>query len=462
MMKRHEKSAGAAVVAVVVIAAGFGAQAADRGAARQALYTTPVGITLQALGRGQGWDLGKETASVIYRDEVAYTDARGMTLYTYRLDAPGKSNCTAACTEKFKPAAPLAGAAAFGDWSIIARDDGAKQWALQGRPLYTYVEDVDPGSVAGNSAARFGARRMDGSGTMVGGGIRGSGGRGAGKDKPMPENWAPALMYPAGEKFGAVPNGIQIEEILESSVLGLTDHRRHTLYVFDGSAGDEAKLSAAGWAPLAAPAIGFPIGDFSIIARDDGTSQWAYKGKGLYTHAEDQKRGDAYGISVDARWKVATVQRHFLPDGVKVQPTLSQGFTWALASGQPLYKRDGHIYQSGGGHSLHRGQPHRPAVGRDVGVNSRCGDKCDQWKPFIAPANAEPQGYWTVYTRADGQKQWAYMGYALYTYAGDQKPGDMLGHDTYDMELSFDPKAIVNVGTPMDGVATLVWAIAHP
>jgi hypothetical protein len=30
------------------------------------------------------------------------------------------------------------------------------------------------------------------------------------------------------------------------------------------------------------------------------------------------------------------------------------------------------------------------------------------------------------------------------------------------MELSFDPKKIVNVGTPMDGVATLVWAIAHP
>ena len=95
-------------------------------------------------------------------------------------------------------------------------------------------------------------------------------------------------------------------------------------------------------------------------------------------------------------------------------------------------------------------------------MKARCGDKCDQWTPYYAPDNAQSQGYWTVYTRDDGKKQWAYMGYALYTYAGDKKPGDMLGHDTYDMELSFDPKKIVDVGTPMDGVATLVWAIAHP
>jgi predicted lipoprotein with Yx(FWY)xxD motif len=450
------------LTAAAAVALSFGASAADKGAPKAAVQSTPPGITLQALGRGQGWDLGKETASVVIRDEVAYTDARGMTIYTHKLDAPGKSNCTAACTEKFKPVAPLAGVAAFGDWSIITRDDGAKQWALQGRPLYTYVEDVDPGSIAGNSAARFGARRMDGSGKMVGGGIRGSGSRAASKDKPMPENWTPALMIPSREQYGAVPNGVQIEEVLESSALGLVDHRRHTLYVFEGNAKDEGKLASVGWSPLPAPAIGFPIGDFSIIARNDGTSQWAYKGKGLYTYHDDQKYGDAYGMGADARWKVATVQQHFLPDGVKVQPTLGQGYVWATSSGQTLYKRDGHIYQSGGGHSLHRGQPHRPAVGRDIGVNSRCGDTCDQWTPFLASADAQPQGYWTVYTRDDGKKQWAYMGYALYTYAADKKPGDMLGHDIYDMELSFDPKKIVNVGTPMDGVATLVWAIAHP
>ncbi len=461
-MSQYKNAIRLAALTAGAALAGLSAQAAERTAAKQAVYSTPPGITLQALGRGQGWDLGKETASVVYRDEVAYTDLRGMTIYTYKLDAPGKSNCAGECTAQFKPVAPLAGVAAFGDWTIINRDDGTKQWALQGRPLYTYIEDVDPGSVAGNSAARFGARRMDGSGKMVGGGIRGSGSRAGGKDKPMPENWTPALLVPAREQFGAVPNGVQIEEILESSALGLVDHRRHTLYVFDGNAKDEQKLSATGWAPLPAPAIGFPIGDFSIIARNDGTSQWAYKGKGLYTYDDDQKYGDAYGMGADARWKVATVQRHFLPDGVKVQPTLGQGYVWATSTGQTLYKRDGHIYQSGGGHSLHRGQPHRPAVGRDIGVKSRCGDKCDQWAPYLAPDDAQSQGYWTVYTRDDGKKQWAYMGYALYTFAGDKKPGDMLGHDTYDMELSFDPKKIVNVGTPMDGVATLVWAIAHP
>ena len=71
-------------------------------------------------------------------------------------------------------------------------------------------------------------------------------------------------------------------------------------------------------------------------------------------------------------------------------------------------------------------------------------------------------GYWDVYVRPDGKKQWAYQGYALWTFADDKQPGDMFGHDSYDMFYAMNPQTKVDVGTPMDGVATLVWAVAFP
>src|SRR5690606_34230927 len=151
------------------------------------------------------------------------------------------------------------------------------------------------------------------------------------------------------------------------------------------------------------------------------------------------------------------IHRHFVPENVTVQRTRSQGLVWATAEGKTLYKRDGHIYQSGGGRSLHRGAPQRPAVGRDIGVNAQCEGKCAElWTPFLAPQDAKPQGYWDVYTRADGSKQWAYQGYALWTYAEDERPGDMLGHDTYDMYFAMDARTRIDIGTPMDGIATLI------
>lgn len=437
-----------------------GSHASSAPGMAQAPLSTPEGITLQALGRGQGWDLGKETASVIFRDEVAFADARGRTLYTYDKDEPGKSNCVAECAERFNPVIALEGARVFGEWSLVKREDGAQQWAWRSQPLYTYREDADPGSVFGNSAARFGAKRKDGFGNVVGGGRRGSGARGA-ADKPPVPDWTPALFHSRQARY-EVPAGLGVAEVLDATGLVLTDHRQRTVYVFDGSPADERKAVLSGqWHPVVAPAVAVARGDYSIRARDDGRTQWVWKDQPLYTFAEDRKAGDAYGVGNG--WQPAALYRHFTPEGVTEQLTDSQGLVWANAQGMTLYKRDGHIYQSGGGRSLHRGAPQRPAVGRDIGVNAHCDAQCQQqWQPFLAPADAKPQGYWDVYTRPDGSKQWAYQGFALWTYAGDKQPGDMYGHETYDMYFAMDPKVVVDVGTPMDGIATLIWSVAFP
>ena len=37
-----------------------------------------------------------------------------------------------------------------GDFSIITRDDGVKQWAYKGHPLYLWVNDLKPGDKTGD------------------------------------------------------------------------------------------------------------------------------------------------------------------------------------------------------------------------------------------------------------------------------------------------------------------------
>ena len=80
----------------------------------------------------------------------ALVDAKGMTLYTFDRDAAGKSNCNGQCAQNWPPLMAAADAAASGDWSVVTRDDGAKQWAYKGKPLYTWVKDTQAGEVTGD------------------------------------------------------------------------------------------------------------------------------------------------------------------------------------------------------------------------------------------------------------------------------------------------------------------------
>src|SRR5689334_14331231 len=64
----------------------------------------------------------------------ALVDAKGMTLYTFDRVTAGKSACNGQCAQNWPPLMAAAGAAASGDWSVVTRDDGAKQWAYKGKP----------------------------------------------------------------------------------------------------------------------------------------------------------------------------------------------------------------------------------------------------------------------------------------------------------------------------------------
>jgi predicted lipoprotein with Yx(FWY)xxD motif len=78
------------------------------------------------------------------------TNAAGMTLYTFDKDAGGKSACNGPCAANWPPLMAAADAKASGDWSIVARDDGGKQWAYKGKPVYLWGKDQKPGDKTGD------------------------------------------------------------------------------------------------------------------------------------------------------------------------------------------------------------------------------------------------------------------------------------------------------------------------
>jgi predicted lipoprotein with Yx(FWY)xxD motif len=84
----------------------------------------------------------------------AFIAASGKPLYTYASDtAPGKSTCNAGCATNWPPLAAAADAKDDGDWTVVTRDDGSKQWAYKGKPLYTFARDTAGAPATGVSAA---------------------------------------------------------------------------------------------------------------------------------------------------------------------------------------------------------------------------------------------------------------------------------------------------------------------
>jgi predicted lipoprotein with Yx(FWY)xxD motif len=78
------------------------------------------------------------------------TDARGMSLYTFDKDAGGKSACNGPCAANWPALKAEASDAAGDGYTVIARDDGSRQWAYKGKPLYTFAKDRKAGDITGD------------------------------------------------------------------------------------------------------------------------------------------------------------------------------------------------------------------------------------------------------------------------------------------------------------------------
>jgi predicted lipoprotein with Yx(FWY)xxD motif len=89
--------------------------------------------------------------AVMKSTDGTLTNSAGMTLYTFDKDVAGngKSVCNGPCATLWPPVAAPAQVAP--PYSVVTRDDGAKQLAYNGKPLYLYASDLKPGERNGDN-----------------------------------------------------------------------------------------------------------------------------------------------------------------------------------------------------------------------------------------------------------------------------------------------------------------------
>lgn len=412
--------------------------------------TTPEGITLVEVMR----DLPTSQPQVLW---IRPGDSDGRTVLVADRDAPGTS-CVESCESEFSPVLAPQYAKAAGDWSLIRRRDGSQQWAYQSRGLYTWSKEQVPGELATNVALTETANQKFAENAVKAGNLL------------PPSGWNVARLAPTASL--ALPDGLDAQVVSSLEAVALTDASGRTLYAFNGDARQDGQACTASqcerrWIPLAAPALAQRVGEFTPSYRADGSVQWAYKRLPLYTYSGDLLPGDAHGVGVDKQWTAAVIFENYKPSGVGVRTLSGYGDVLTL-NGITLY--GGYLFEKRwGGRNLRSTFTNDYWKGKALGAAACVSVEClKTWHPFRATADAKPHGFWEPLQRPDGTLQWAYKGYALYTYVGDQTPGDHNGQATYAFEPvaghNFDYERVTflqHISGAGAGVG-IYWNIAKP
>ena len=233
-------------------------------------------------------------------DSTILVDANGMTLYTFDQDKPNESVCVGHCARIWPPLEAPRLAVTVGDFSVISRDDGLKQWTYNGQPLYNFVGDDEKGIASGDGVAKV---------------------------------WHQAELiryhFPEAVKVLQHPKHGPMLATTDGLTLYARDTRRFTLAggshddrsALRGKPSTGARLGISTcqgecleeFTPLNAATDAQPWGDWSIVDRGDGALQWAYRDYPLYQYKADKVLGDAIAHDIyeltDGRtglfWRVA-------------------------------------------------------------------------------------------------------------------------------------------------------------
>jgi predicted lipoprotein with Yx(FWY)xxD motif len=76
-------------------------------------------------------------AGSVYRQTV-----HSLRLYTYDRDTATRSNCIDGCASAWPPLEAAADSVPVGDWTLVDRPKGKRQWAFRGKPVYTHYHDA--------------------------------------------------------------------------------------------------------------------------------------------------------------------------------------------------------------------------------------------------------------------------------------------------------------------------------
>ncbi|MFD7319638.1 SCO0930 family lipoprotein [Streptomyces sp. NPDC059875] len=239
----------------------------------------------------------------------------------------------------------------------------------------------------------------------------------------------------------------------------VTDSEGFTLYRFDKDSsspptatceGDCAKVWPVVSASGAKPPAGVDPSLLGEVTRTDGSKQLTLDGWPMYRYAKDTKPGDLNGQGVGGTWFAAA------PDGKKAAPAAGGGADAGGGedSGTP-----------GAGLSVRKD----PKLG-DIVVDSRgmtvyrfkkdsawpmktaCTGACLEKWPVVAPVDKnDTEGItkkgFVTFSRPDGLKQQTIDCWPLYTFAGDEAPGDTNGQGVGGTWYAVSPEGKL-VGAP--------------
>jgi predicted lipoprotein with Yx(FWY)xxD motif len=349
-------------------------------------------------------------------EAIAFADSEGHFIYLSSTD------CTGACLQKWQPASAATGAHPAGDWSLVGQD-GKRQWAFRGQPAYFHVGGPEVGQPTVMPAS---------SPTQppeMGVTVNNDGQDGMHLAVVAPETWIDTPFEIGVAEYRLAPGQILAAGVAGNNPMG------KPLYVFSGTPQQEQKLPGM-FKPQYAATLDLPLGDFTIRERSDGSRQWVFHGSALYTCSCDISVGDLNGKGAAPGITPATLLRYPTPSQVALKKDkLSVGYIVEASTGKTLYFRDRLKDNYTPDHA-------RPMLGtQDPGIGAllntkHCDAQCEkEWHPLWAPQNAQPEGYWSVYMRPDGKRQWAYKNSALYTHASEP-PGSLDGNETYT--IAFD------------------------
>jgi predicted lipoprotein with Yx(FWY)xxD motif len=225
---------------------------------------------------------------------TASVNGQQLTLYTFGNDTAGTSNClinadSTGCAKLWPPLFAGGGATAQGDFTIITRNDGLKQWAWRGHALYFFAGGTEPGAAAATPADM---RTGDTNGQLF-------------ADLWFVVRPDPFQQVTLNNETVFIGNGAILDFGAEDpAVPQISDPPNQfptarsaardafTLYTFDFDPGDDTttcytdninNFCSRFWPPLYADLGSVPpSADYKVIKRPNGTLQWSYKGKPLY------------------------------------------------------------------------------------------------------------------------------------------------------------------------------------
>lgn len=341
-------------------------------------------------------------------DEVVTVTAGLMSPYPAGIQLPDLDT-RPSCTDLWPPVLAENDAEPVGNWTIVARKDGTRQWAYEEQPLYTSVSDREPGDVFGGTTRRYGGD-------------------------------SPAIRVPVGPP-SMVPPGFAVKTTSNGRLL--TTDKNDSIYAFDRDAAKRSQCygpCTRTWRPVLAPELAIAQGEWSFLERSPGVQQWVYRGKPLYTYALDEHSWSLEGSDVPGWDNVYTQLAPPFPESFTVQKTLA-GDVLADARGMTIYT---YICGDDSTDQLSCEHPDDTQVYRLAMCGGGDPDRCLEHWPYVRAdkgavsvsrswhvMSIDPKtGHRAAPEQEDALRVWAYRDRPVYTYGGDTKPGDVTGAGT--------------------------------